>query len=190
MIITYQDGLRKYKSSFYFQKALRNGEIERIERGLYISKKNKDYTNFEYIVSKFPNMVFTMESAFFYYGMLKDEPKFYHLASRRTSVRLKTLEVKNAIQYYQLDKLFKIGITLMKVNGIIINIYDKERLLIELVRNKKKISEDLYKKIIQKYKESNNIIDEKRLIKYNKKFKMSNKLITVINEDLNRNLVI
>ena len=51
------------------------------------------------------------------------------------------------------DKYFDIGDSFIYYNDIKIRIYDKERMLIELVRNKNKISYDMYKEIINNYRD-------------------------------------
>jgi len=50
------------------------------------------------------------------------------------------------------DKYFDIGDTFIKYNNIKIRVYDKERMLIELVRNKKNIPYDMYKEIVNNYR--------------------------------------
>ena len=40
----------------------------------------------------------------------------------------------------------------MEVDGATISIYDKERMIIELLRNKNKMPKDLYKEIIGNYR--------------------------------------
>ncbi|MBQ8892272.1 MAG: hypothetical protein IJ068_05395 [Bacilli bacterium] len=185
MILTYQKALRKYKTTFYFQKALKNGEIKRIDRGLYFKNNDDKYNELEYVVKKFPNLIFTMDSAFYYLGILKEKPKFYHLASNRTSIRIKDTRFKKIIQYYQLDNIFKIGKTTLKVDRIKINIYDRERLLIELIRNRNKVDKKIYDEVITYYINNKNIINEKKLTRYIKKFKVNKTIIKTINNSLN-----
>ena len=50
------------------------------------------------------------------------------------------------------DKYFDIGDTFIKHNNIKIRVYDNERMLIELVRNKKNIPYDMYKEIVNNYR--------------------------------------
>ena len=61
------------------------------------------------------------------------------------------------------DKYWNIGKAEINYNNIKIKIYDKERMLIELVRHKNKISYEMYKEIINNYRL---IIDKLDLLNY------------------------
>lgn len=50
------------------------------------------------------------------------------------------------------NELYNLGKTQIEYEGIIINIYDKERLLIDWAKNKNQIGYDLYKEIISNYR--------------------------------------
>ena len=49
-------------------------------------------------------------------------------------------------QFYENSEAFDMGKTMMNYDGVDIAIYDKERLLVELIRNKRKFSFDFLKK--------------------------------------------
>ena len=55
-------------------------------------------------------------------------------------------------QFYENSEAFDMGKTKMNYDGVDIVIYDKERLLVELIRNKRKFSFDLYKELIVNYR--------------------------------------
>lgn len=57
------------------------------------------------------------------------------------------------------------------VDGEKVNIYDRERLLIELIRKRKKIPFDYYKEIIGNYREIINELDMYKIEKYLSLFK-------------------
>ena len=70
--------------------------------------------------------------------------------------RLKTLALGNYRLNYGyglvMNTDFNMGKTTMNYDGVDIVIYDKERLLVELVRNKRKFSFDYYKELIASYR--------------------------------------
>jgi len=185
MIYNHKDALKKYKTHSGIAKAVLEGELRRLERNLYATYD--DYTEFEYIINKYPKVIFTMQSAFYYLGLSKEEPKKFHLATKRTAVRMKEEYVK---QYYQFDKFLMIGVINYKINDLTIHMYNKERMLIELIRNQKKIDKDLYNEIIKNYKLQKDELDIKKLVSYIKKFNGKTNLILKINESLNMHLVI
>ena len=82
------------------------------------------------------------------------------------------------------DKYFEIGDTFIFYNNIKLRIYDKERMLIKLVRNKNNISYDMYKEIINNYR---NIIDSFNLLKlqdYLSKFNDGEKYLKIMQEEV------
>ena len=61
---------------------------------------------------------------------------------------------------------FDIGVTTIKVDGIKIKIYDKEKLLIELIKNSKNILFDYYKEILHNYRRISDKLDLNKLSDY------------------------
>lgn len=60
----------------------------------------------------------------------------------------------------------KVGLTKCKIEETELFIYDKERLLIELVRYKTKLPYELYKKVINSYRKIKNELDFMKVYKY------------------------
>lgn len=83
------------------------------------------------------------------------------------------------------DKYWNIGKTEINYNNIKIKIYDKERMLIELVRYKNKISYDMYKEIINNYRLIIDKLDLLKLQDYLNNFKnLVNKYINLGYEEI------
>ena len=57
------------------------------------------------------------------------------------------------------DDIFELGKTEMEFQGDKIKVYNQERMLIELIRNKSKIPFDYYKEIIGNYRNRVNEMD-------------------------------
>lgn len=96
------------------------------------------------LVYKYPNAVVTMKSAFSFYGLTDVIPDECDLATTRDAVKIKDTRVK---QYFVSDDFFEEGIEIADYKGYDIRIYNKERMLIELVRYKSKLPFDYYKEI-------------------------------------------
>ena len=58
------------------------------------------------------------------------------------------------------------GKTTIEYDGVDITIYNEERLLIELIRNKRKFSFDLYKEIISNYSKLIHKMDMTQIMEY------------------------
>ena len=97
-----------------------------------------------------------MDSAFYFHNLTDVIPSKINLAIERNSSRIKDEKIN---QVLIIKKLFEIGKMQMTVEGATINVYDKERMLIELIRNKNQIAFDYYKEIISNYRKIINDLD-------------------------------
>lgn len=152
MIYNYKEIIKIYKNDYNLKKAINKKEIYKLEKGIYSNKK---------IVSpliiyskKYPNAVITMDSAFYYYNLTDVIPNKVYLATDRNSDKINNLKI---VQSFVAKSILNEGKVTLEEDGEKINIYDRERLLIELIRKKKQIPFDYYKEIISNYRA---IVDE------------------------------
>ena len=87
-------------------------------------------------------------------------------------------------RWFTTDKFFEIGRSTLQVNGVNIQIYDKERMLIELIRNRKSIGFDYYKEIISNYREIKDTLNTKKIAEYISKFATQDHLYDVIMKEV------
>ena len=125
VILLYKNLIEQYKSDYEIKKLIKEGILIKVEKGIYSDTNNVNYL--EILTKKYPNALYTMDSAFYYHNLTDVIPDKEHLALRRDSTKIKDDRIK--IRYYQ-DNLFDIGKSILKVNNIDIQIYDKERMLI------------------------------------------------------------
>lgn len=175
MILLYKELVMQYKTDYKIKKIIEEGKIHKIEKGIYSNNKNVNFL--EVITKKYPNAIFTMDSAFYYHNLTDVIPKKTYLALKRDSTKIKDNRID--VTYYQ-EKFFEVGRTTLKVNGIEIQIYDKERMLIELIRNRKIIGYDYYKEIINNYREIKDTLSIKKITEYINKFAIKDYLYDVI----------
>ena len=147
MLLTYQECLDKYGSDYQLKKEIGKGTLFMKEKGIYSTKRNA--SEIDVIMRKYPKTVCTGKSAFYYHSLTDVIPDHYYLATRRSDTRIKDSRV---IQSFLKDDIFDAGITEIIYNNSNIRIYDKERMLIELMRFKTKIPMDHYKEIITNYR--------------------------------------
>ena len=158
---------------------LRDSAVYKLESGLY-SEKEK-VSDLEIIAKKYENAIFTLDSAYFYYGLTDNIPTHYHLATKKRARKINNLKVK---QTYSVDDYFSIGDSSHLYNDIRLRIYDKERMLIELVRNKNKMAYDMYKEIVNNYRGITDQLNFLKLQEYLKVFKNGDKLLKMIQEEV------
>lgn len=181
MIYKYSELLKKriYNSDIEIKKAINDERLFKIVFGLYSDKKIN--SKLEIISKKYENYIFNSDSAFFYHGLTDNIPLKYHLAGKRGAQKIKNEDI---IQTFMDDKYFEIGDSFIYYNNVKLRIYDKERMLIELVRNKNSISYDMYKEIINNYRNIINSLNLLKLQDYLSKFNDGEKYLRIIQEEV------
>ena len=123
MLYTYNDCIKEYGSDYQLKKALLDQKLYKVEKGIYSSEK---YASELAVVSlKYPNSVFTDESAYYYHDLTES---------------------------FISNEVFDHGIIDMSYNNAVIRIYSRERMLIELMRFRSRYPYDYYKEIVLNYR--------------------------------------
>ncbi len=175
MLLTYQECLDKYGSDYQLKKEIGKGTLFMKEKGIYSTKRNA--SEIDVIMRKYPKTVCTGKSAFYYHSLTDVIPDHYYLATRRSDTRIKDSRV---IQSFLKDDIFDAGITEIIYNNSNIRIYDRERMLIELMRFKSRLPLDYYKEIIGSYRELSVELDFCAVEDYAALFKNGSKLMYMI----------
>lgn len=175
MIYNYKEIIEIYGNDYNLKKALSKNEIFKLDKGIYSSKK---------IVSplviyskKYPNSVITMDSAYYYYNLTDVIPSKVYLATDRNTDKINNEKI---IQTFMSKDILYQGRINVQTNDGIINIYDRERLLIELIRKKKQIPFDYYKEIISNYRAIVDKLDMYKIEEYLSLFKNDENLSNIL----------
>ncbi len=175
MVYNYKEMIEIYGNDYNLKKALKRNEIFKLDKGIYSSKK---------IVSplviyskKYPNSVITMDSAYYYYNLTDVIPSKLHLATDRNSDKINNEKI---IQTFMAKDILYQGRVSLQTNDGVINIYDRERLLIELIRKKKQIPFDYYKEIISNYRTIADELDMYKIEEYLSLFKNDMNLSNIL----------
>ena len=179
MILTYKECIEEYGSDYLLKKELVAGNIFQQEKGIYSLKKS--CSELGIISAKYPRAVFTGRSAFYYHALTDVIPEYYYFAMVRNNSRINDLRVKQSV--LKAD-LFELGKARMQHNNIKINIYDLERMLIELMRFKSKYPLDYYKEIILNYRNRVEKMDIAKVEEYANHFKNTDKLMDMIQAEV------
>ncbi len=175
MLLSYQECIEKFGNDYKLKKELSSGNLFVKEKGIYSTKRNA--SEIDIIMQRYPKAVCTGQSAFYYHSLTDMIPDHYFLATRRTDTRINDPRI---IQSFMKDSLFEPGITEIFFNGSTIRIYDRERMLIELMRFKAKTPMDYYKEIIQNYRKLSFELDFNLVEDYADMFKNGAKLMNKI----------
>ena len=161
-MLYFRNELDKNKYSTYqLNKAIENKELFKVDNGLY---SDVEFVNpLEIILKKYPNAIFTSDSAYYYYDLTDVIPDYFYLATKRSDSRIND---KNIKQIFIPNDLFEFGKTQIEVESVKINIYDEERMLVELIRKKNLIPFDYYKEIITNYRKKTDTLDIYKIQEY------------------------
>lgn len=179
MIYTYKQCLEKYGSDYQINKAIKRELLFKIEKGIYAD--TPIVSTFEIIVTKYPNAIFTLDSAFYYHNLTDVIPEEYWIATNKSSRELRDKRIK---QIFIDSKLLNIGVVTAHKKNITYRIYDKERMLIELLRYKNKLPYDYYKEILSTYRDIIQDLDIERIQKHAKEFPCSKKLSLALEKEV------
>lgn len=147
MIYTYKECIEKYKTNYEIRKLLAEGSLVRVHRGVYSDNAREGELA---IISKaYPEAVFTLNSAFYYQGLTDTIPRFYYLLTDKDYTKIKD---KRIFQVFDNNDSLKLGVETKSYHGTEIRVFSRERLIVELIRNKSKLPFDYYKGIIASYR--------------------------------------
>ncbi len=122
-----------------------------------------------------------MDSAFYYHNLTDVIPEKIVLAIKRDSCKY----INSNIRFVSSsEKYFDLGKTTIVVDGTEIKIYNKERLLIELIRNRKHYGFDYYKEIINNYRKLTEQLDISKIADYISVFPTEGHIYDVIMREI------
>ncbi len=166
MLYLYKDLANKGYSDYQIKKQVQEKKLYMVKKGVYSTTENYDYL--EYLVKKHPNGIVTLETACICYSLLKKKPTVYYIATKQKDRKIKDDRVK---QIFMTDSLYMVGANVVTYQQYNIRIYDLERLLVEMVRNKTNLDYDTYTEIIHNYQKISKLLNKNKLEQYIRLFK-------------------
>jgi len=179
MLLSYYEAINKFGSEYKLSRALSDRKLYKQEDGVYSTEKKAPELGI--IMKKYPKAVLSGEYAFYCHGMTNIIPEKYDLATPSKSARLTDERVH---QIYIKDDVFRLGIEEKEIDGAMVRIYDKERMLIELLRNKNTMPFDLYKEIIINYRDIIENLEIGRIQEYASIFPKSKMISKALDEEV------
>ncbi len=159
MLYGYADVLKRYGSAYQIKRASDSGKLFKVARGLYSDAQY--HSSNAAICALYPKAVLTMDSAFYLHDLTDAVPLAVHVAVPRNSTRINS-RVKICIgtcayeadvkQYFMKPSLMKVGVAQKKVNGEVLRVFSRERMLVELLRKAASMPFDYYKEIVASYR--------------------------------------
>ena len=175
MLYSYENCKEKYKTDYQIRKEIEKGNLFKIEKGIYSDDEYE--SDIAVVRMKYPNAVFTLNSAFYFHGLTDTIPRMYYLETDKDATKIRDKNVKQIFDNYE---SLELGVMEMEYDGTMIKIFDKERLLIELIRNKSKLPFDYYKEIIGNYRKQIHKLDIRAVQDYALMLPKSNRVMEII----------
>ena len=147
MIYTYKECIEKFKTDYEIRKLISSGKLRRVSRGVYSDDVYE--AELAIIAKMYPYAVFTMNSAFYFHGLTDTIPQAYYLMTNKNATKIKDERV---CQFFDNYDSLTTGVETKNYCGTTIRVFTRERMLVELIRNKNKFSFDYYKEIIGNYR--------------------------------------
>lgn len=158
----------------YLTKLVKKEKIERVSRGVYIDK-NTLADDFVVLQCKSRNAVFSNTTALYLHGFSNRIPIKYDITIN-SGYNGSLQKDKNVNLFYTKKELLNLGIINYKLDsGAYIKVYDLDKTICDIIKNKKKIDAEIFNKAIREYfysKEKNTL----KLYEYAKKMNIYNKV--------------
>ena len=134
----------------YLTKLIKENKIERVSRGIYI-KKNELVDEFVILQSKSKNAIYSNTTALYLHGFSNRIPIKYDITIN--SGYNGSLQKKDNVNlFYTKRELLKLGVVDYKLDsGNIIRVYDLDKTICDIIKNKKKIDAEVFNKAIREY---------------------------------------
>lgn len=143
------------KEKLYYrdiQRMLDEGLIEKVKRGYYHWIEDYGTSEVALINSLFPDAVFCMETALFFYKYSDRNPAEWNITVDKNTSRQRTNIDYPFIKAYRVEPAL---LNLGETDGIIeftkVRIYDRDRTICDVLRNMSKMDKEIFNKAIQRY---------------------------------------
>ena len=158
----------------YLTKLIKKNKIERVSRGVYI-KKNVLVDEFVVLQSKSKYAIYSNTTSLYLHGFSNRIPIIYDITVK-SGYKGSLQKEKNVNLFYTKKELLELGVTNYKLDsGNIIRVYDLDKTICDIIKNKKKIDAEIFNKAIREYfysKKKNTL----KLYEYAKKMNIYNKV--------------
>lgn len=163
--------------SVYLTRLVNNNVIERVSRGLYV-RTNSLPDDLVILQNKSKNAIYSNMTALYLYGFSDRLPIKYDITVN-SGYNGSLQEVDNVNLFYTKKELLNLGEFVYRLDsGNLIKVYDLERTICDVIKNKNRLDQELANKALRKYfysKEKNTL----KLYEYAKKMKIYKKVRSV-----------
>ena len=157
----------------YLSKMVEKNIIERIERGIYVTK-DYEYDEYYLFQLKYPKTVFSYNTALYFYEMTERTPIKMDVSIPKN---YNPHRFKDIVNVYRInDELFELGIVEKKSpQGMKVRTYNLERTICDIIKEKDSIDIEIRNKAIKKAIKSKEF-NASKMFEYAKKMNIYDKV--------------
>ncbi len=172
--LTTKDVIEHNIPRIYLSRLIDEHIIERVSRGVYI-KTNDIPDDMIILQNKSKNAIYSHMTALYLYGLSNRIPIKYDITVNQGYNG--TLQKENNVNLFYIKRdLLNIGLTTyMLDSGYEIKVYDLERTICDIIKNKNRLDQEVVNKAIREYFYSNNK-NILKLYEYAKKLRIYDKV--------------
>lgn len=172
--ITAKEIEKKNIDRHHLRTLIKEGEVIRISRGFY-SLKNSFADNFYIMISKSKKSVFSYATALYFHNLSDRNPVVYDITVPYSAGNSYKNE-KNVNLHYVKKELLDLGLIEMETPfGMKVRVYDVERTICDIIKNKNKMDSEVFSKALKSYSTLKSK-DLKKLMRYAKQLKVDKKV--------------
>ena len=161
----------------FIKKYVESGLLERVRKGIFVPL-NADIDEFALLQVQCSSLVFSYGTALYVWGLTDIIPHRFDISVPQGENISRLLRDNQKIKaHYVMKSFYDLGITeTQSPQGAVIRLYDKERCLCDLIKDRNRIEKQLYVHAIKDYFKC--LPDVRKLIKYGKVFGIEEKIRT------------
>lgn len=161
MVITYQEALSELGNRYRVRRAVSEGSLHSVGRGVYSTNRNED--DLAVIAKRYSGGILTGQAALYAHGLVTAPPDRIDLATKRGGTKIHDGAVH---QHFIPEEWLSVGKSTVSMDGVEFAAYDLERMLLELMRSRNKLPYDLYREAVASFRRRSEHLDIYRLQDY------------------------
>ena len=163
--------------SIYLTRMVEQGRLQRVNRGIYMMEGGQ-YDEYYFFQRRYKVAIFSYLSALYLHQLTDSIPNKLEVTLYRGYNPHRMDE--NIIKHYVTKEVHELGIVDCKtMYGNTVRVYDLERTICDLIKNRKAIDSEIFSKVLNRYVSSSNK-DLVKLYKYAQKMKILDKVLGVV----------
>lgn len=165
-------------SRTYILRYVKDNGLERVAKGIYITVETWPDILYIYIIRN-PQIIYARETALYLHSLIDREYSDIYV-SVPSGYNGSRLREKGVIVHQEKDGVYGLGVTDCKTQyGNIVKIYDRERCICDIIKNREKYDIQLFQTAMKEYmgRKDKNL---NRLIKYAEALKMRKEVMKYV----------